>query len=66
MQKYQDGGNFLKKKCFFSLFSPTKKNSKKYNFYLVKVGDIATVVLNLKLFALSVSDGPSWRNNLRT
>ena len=33
---------------------------------MVEVQDIDTVVLNLKLFALSVSDGPSWRNHLRS
>ena len=41
-----------------------QQNSEKYHFYLGEVQDLATVVLNLEFFALSVSDGPSWRNHL--
>ena len=62
---------------FFTIFVCAKNSEKTFfsetfrhfeifsSILLVEVQDIAAVVLNLKLFALSISDDPSWRNHLR-
>ena len=50
------------KKRFFEDFPPFWNFC--MNFICWGSGYIVTVVLNIKLFASSVSDGPSWRNHL--
>ena len=69
MQKCQNGGNPSEKSFFYCFLSKKKKKRKIVNIKFLlkvkfKVQDIATVVLNLKLFALSVSDDTRWRNHL--